>query len=211
MSYHNPDSHRLPQGQQAQAGASLRSSDAVGKFGHKATIGAQGETYFAQAIAAAGLDRLYATYYSLSLPVTTTSRQHQKSDVDAAVVNGNTIVLIDVKRWKGGTVLWSVSGLPFSGLSPLVMDNGWKLSANMAAAVRRFKEALPGAKVSAMVVFVPTQRGSTPTSVRWLKWPGDIRSYLLADASKELTARLGSPAEPALRVQSLMNSLRRGG
>lgn len=204
-----PGGQRLPHANHGRAGASLGTSVARGQFGKHADIGAVGEKRFAQALRDAGLDTAADIYYSLGLP-RGHGRKQTQSDVDAVLANGNRVVLVDVKRWKGNVIYWTLGGLPFRGLEPLTHGGRWRLSANMAAALQRYREALPGVNVSAMVVFVPAPRGAAPASVRWMKWPGGIRSFLLPAALRELHARLGSTyTTPPARVSGLLKSLER--
>lgn len=193
------------------AGSGLGSSSARSRFGDQAEVGASGERYFETLLERAGLTQLYDVHFSLGIPQGRDQKATRyNSDVDAVLVNGNKIVLVDVKRWKGNAIYWSVAGLPFRGLAPLSHDKGWKLSANMAAALRRYKEALPGANITAMVVFVPTQRGHLPTSVRWLKWPGEIRSYLSDSGMKEISRRLGPErTNPHPAITGVLSRLQR--
>ena len=186
----------MPQSNHTRAGSGLSTNQARSRFGGQADVGAAGERYFGQIVKREALDQVYDVFYSLSIPKSRHSSKALASDVDAALLNGNRLVLVDVKRWKGNGVYWSMSGLPFMGFSPLMHGGKWKMSANMAAAVRCYREALPGVQISAMVVFVPTQRGNVPASVRWLKWPGGIGSFLLPAAVRELRTRLGSERKP---------------
>ncbi len=177
----------------SRAGAAVGA--ATGKFGDAAKVGAAGERYFAEMLRREAIDSIADVFYGLSIPrgrskayQSTGARQ---ADVDVALVNGNTLVLVDVKRWKGNSVYWTLGGLPFRDFMPLMHRGEWKLSANMATAVRKYREEFPGVNVSAMVVFVPTQKGNAPASVSLFKWPGGIRSYLMPAGMKELRRRLG--------------------
>lgn len=194
-----------------RAGAGLNTSQARQRFGGKAHVGAAGERKFAELMRGAGLDAKYSIFYSLNLPSAGPGggRQYQ-SDVDVALINGNRIVLVDVKNWKPNVVYWSLGSIPMCNLSPLLRDGRMKHSANMAAAVSRYRQAFPHAKVSAMVVFIPSAKGEMPISVRWLKWPGGIRSYSLTAAFKEIEARLGStPLPPDMRLIGGVRALER--
>ena len=155
MTYKQPlPGGRLPQSNHGRAGAGLGSNQAQTKFGKQGEIGASGERHFAQMLQRAALDEVYDIFYSLSIPRGRDFKATaMKSDVDVVLLNGNQLVLVDVKRWKGTGIFWSMSGLPFRDLSPLTLGGKWKMSANMAAAMRRYKEALPGVHVTAMVVF----------------------------------------------------------
>ena len=213
MAYRKPlPGGGLPQSSNPnKAGASLASAEARRQFGDQAEVGASGERHFAQILKQHAFDQTCDIFYSLGIP----QGKHfgakaLRSDVDVAVVNGNSVILIDVKRWKGSCVYLSLGGLPFRDLTPLQSHGGWKMSANMAQALRRYREALPGVNVTAMVVFVPTHRGVAPTSVRWLKWPGGVRSFLVPAAIRELRARVGVERQvPDARIIGLLNRMQR--
>jgi len=182
-------------------------------FGARGRQGARGEAFYVSSLEryAAGRWRIFP---SLSVP-------GMRTDVDLAVANGDSVVLIDVKAWKGGH-LWSFpvgtqSWMPMDGLTPYIKpDSGtWgRLSRNMVMALDRYGSLLPGTRLSAMVVFVPTRGrdlNSVPDSVEFLFWPGLIRSFLSGPSAAELEDRLGSVEEdvPASIVRQLTSLQRR--
>lgn len=198
--------------QYGEAGASfIGNDDAHKKWGDNAIVGMLGEQYFADALRRAGLTGSYEVYGSLNIPTPANQRHNQySSDVDCAVANGNNLLLIDVKRWASGFHYWSIFGFPFKNLTPMTKGNGqWALSGNMAAAVARYRDALPGVNVQAIVVFVPTKsKGmAMPASVGLLRWPGGIRSYLTQDALYKIKSILGQPQPVEGKIRAVLGSM----
>lgn len=189
------------------------SSHLENKYGKRGRIGALGEDFFDEALKRAGLDR-FPRFRSLRLPAQP-GKASMRGDIDSVLANGNQIVLVDVKSWKGG-VLWTFpvrlrpfKGLPFNGIAPMRDNDGrWRLSENMVTALDRMRDELPDAEITAMVVFVPTRKSdltSVPRSVRFLVWPGGIQSYFLSEFFWELERRLGKEARkvPTRTLQTL--------
>jgi hypothetical protein len=188
------------------------------KFGkQRATIGNQGEDYFSKALANAGLSD-YTTYRSLGIPAKS-NQTKLGGDVDFVIANGNIVRLIDVKRWAGSP-LWTLPfvGRPMNGLAPLLIQEVkggprvWKRpSRNMAAALDRYRQKLPGVDVEAMVVCVPTKdsdRDSGPSNVDFLFWPGGIRSFTVGQATTELKRVLGPDViTPSPGITHLLDAL----
>lgn len=183
------------------------------KYGKRGRIGALGEDFFDEALKRAGLDR-FPRFRSLRIP-DQPGKTSMRGDIDSVLANGNRIVLVDVKSWKGG-VLWTLPiwfrpfiPLPFNGSKPMLDDCGrWQLSKNMITALDRMRYVLPEAEITAMVVFVPTRKSdltSVPRSVRFFVWPGGIQSYISGEALDELEHRLGQVAQevPTRTLQTL--------
>lgn len=183
-------------------------------YGQRGRVGAQGENYWAQALKRAGLTK-FKVFYSLNIP-DVPGRPSMQGDIDCVIANGNKVVLVDVKRWAGH-FFWTIpgTGKPMNGLVPYTKNDEWKLSQNMVTALDRMRHSLPGADVSAMVVFVPTKnhdRESVPLSVDFLIWPGMIRSYVSGAAFDELYLRLGDEVEEVQpQVMHLLSRLKRNG
>lgn len=189
------------------------------KYGERGRVGALGEDYFDRALKRAGLDK-YPKFRSLRIP-DQPGKASMRGDIDSVLVNGNKVVLIDVKRWKG-SVLWTFpialspfNGLPFNGVK-WILDNQkrWQLSKNMITALDRMRHVLPAADISAMVVFVPRNNwdaNSAPRTVRFFIWPGGIQSYTSGKAIYELRKRLGLDLEdvPPRTLQMLARLGRR--
>jgi hypothetical protein len=180
-------------------------------FGARGRVGAAGERLFVSTgLRNAGLDQ-FPTWTGLDIP-TTPGSVPLRGDVDCVIANGDKVVLVDVKRWAKA-VYWTVPGtrIGMKGLVPMSDGGRVGLSSNMGAALDRYRAALGGSHVSALVVFVPTTNhdpASVPTSVRWLTWPGGIRSYLAGEAYAELHQRLGPSVEPVPdRTRTLLERL----
>lgn len=178
----------------------------VHKSSHSTYSNTAARTKFGAANAAAGLSgekwllkKLSAQFpdahiwFSVRTPARTGQKRYN-SDIDLVVVNGRRVILIDAKRWEAGHVYWSLFGVPMQGWRRMRRSNTpMKPSRNMAMAQSRVAQDLPGAHVTSMVIYTPTKRG-LPTSVRWLRWPGGIRSYLPGDGLHAVPRRVGDTA-----------------
>lgn len=193
-----------------KAGKSLGSSAANAKFGAKnAAIGAVGEKYFQGVLERAGLDDMYDIWYSLKIPndPSNPNATRYSSDVDVALTSGNRLILIDVKMWSATAPYWSLFGLPFKGLTPMIKKGKWELGKNMAMAVSRYQKNLPDTRVEAIVVFVPTKPGGAAPMVNFLKWPGNIRSYNSQDGLRKIKNILGVSEDTSPRLRALMGRM----
>jgi len=180
---------------------------------------------------------LYSIHHSLNIPRSHTDRNAFLGDVDFAVASGDRLVLVDVKIWKRG-LYWSLAMPPRGVIQALEspapgkvsrwtrdrllgktvgfrgfgshQPGKWFLSQNMAIAVERYRERLEhhGVSVSAMTVFLPSATGGLH-SVRFLLWPGRIRSYLVAPSFSEIEKRLGRPQPPTYPLRELLTQMAR--
>lgn len=147
------------------AGSVESSSD---KFGHAASIGAEGEKR-----TAALLDLIAATvpgvevFHGLRFPGSA------RADVDHAVVYADRVWLIDSKLFSAGHyVLYSKS---------IVSSNGREYATHMRDAVAGFRQMLPGAVItSALVVHGRdvTVEDSEPSGEATIWRPEDLMSQL---------------------------------
>lgn len=195
-------------------------------YGKNGDTGEQGEQYFFQGLQRSGVTNLADVRHSVRIPSSPADGRPIQTDVDFTIANGDRLVLIDVKRWAAGSTYWSIPwlNLPMKNRRPLLKDHSrsvesivellaarrtrqWALSRNMEWALTRYRDALPGARVSAMVVFVPTSNGGMPESVNWLHWPGLIRSYRADQSYGEIQHRLGPRSEPMAKTIALLNRL----
>lgn len=185
------------------AGAGV--SGANKKFGKNAAVGAQGERELHRALTTNKLTKGYDIWSSLSIPDAPPG-----VDVDIAVASGNRVVFVDAKKWSAKNFYWSIFGYPMSGMSPRRDRSGkWKpLSKNMSMAKDKYARKLPGAEIHCIVVFVPTggRGASLPPSVRFLKFPGGIRSYLLQDGLRKINRILGEPTTTNPKISSELSS-----
>lgn len=196
------------------AGGSFESGDIQRKYGREsAAAGRVGEQRFAAILAKAGVTRDYEVWYSLRIPKDPRNPggTNYNSDVDVAIASGNKLILVDVKNWASGYHYWSIAGLPFKGISPMKKQNGeWKLGANMAGALARYRANLPGMSVEAIVVFIPTNaKGALPSSVGLLRWPGGIKSYLHGSGINKIKSFLGKKERVNPKIESLMSNMSR--
>lgn len=84
----------------------------------------------------------------------------------------------------------------------------WRLSKSMVMARDRFSKLLPGYDIMAIVVFVPTTKnGSGPASVRFLKWPGGIKSYSSGGSLSFLRKWLGPSAKTGEKAAALLSRM----
>lgn len=187
------------------SGSNTAKGPSVQMFGSNAIPGQIGENFYDRGLANAGIKEKYSVYRSRSIPASPGQREFG-TDVDTVAANAEAVLLIDVKKWSGDEVYWSFNGKGYKGLlRPALHDkNGqpkWLLSRNMEIALERYREALPSdIRVHAMVVFVPP----IPRSVRFLTWPGGIRSYR-ADESYDVIERvLGAPSKAREDVDQLL-------
>lgn len=177
-------------------------------FGKQAQAGSVGEKKLSRYINRHAMCSKYFAYRSLRIPHKPGQTVYQ-SDVDMALASGNRLVLIDAKMFSAGHAYWSAFGMIFKGFSPMKDNSGnnVKLSKNMALALARYKEALPGHRVEAVVVFVPSgNKSQLPTSVSLLRWPGRIRSYLPNDGLGKIAKLLGEPESPTNDLQRVLGN-----
>lgn len=188
-----------------QAGKSLGESKTRSKFGQgNARAGMVGERYLSDAIRRNVSTRNYTMYQSLRMPSMLGQKKYHDVDIDFALVSGNKVVLIDSKMWSAKHFYWSFFGRVMKGFEP-----GEVMSKNMEMARARFRDALPGHQVEAIVCFVPTRGGKLPKSVGLLFWPGMIRSYMPNDALVKAAKVLGEPKPASERIQSVLGKLTR--
>ena len=186
----------------AATGVSRSSS----QFGKKnAAAGAVGERILFSELDSNPFTSGYDIWSSMRLP-----NYSPNVDVDIVVSSGNKVVLLDSKMWAAAHNYWSIFGMPMQDFAPRrERDGSWKaLSKNMANAKDRYTREMPFAQVSAMVLFVPTgKRKTPPKSVRFLKFPGNVRSYQMQDGVRRVHRILGDPKPTDAKVQAVLQSL----
>lgn len=192
-----------------RAGSGISGAAGQARYGRQSAMaGAAGERRLAGAISRSSEVSGYMSWSSLGIP-TPRGGERYSSDVDIALASGNRLVLVDAKMWAAGKIYWSILGYPMRGLAPMRSKGGLKrLSRNMETAVARYRSQLPGHVVKGVVVFVPTSKGGgLPASVRLLRWPGGIRSYLVGDGLRRISSALGAPEEPSAEIQGLLGRM----
>lgn len=105
-------------------------------------------------------------YFNVGIPRT------PFADVDCVVLNGNDVLLLDAKMYKGGNVIYRVAGNQFHVLDSrgTTSVRQYTMTRNMANAEKRWQGMLPGANVKSMVVMLPTinGQGRVSSEVKWL-------------------------------------------
>lgn len=196
-------------------GSSLKSESAQSKMGKNANIGIMGEKKLWSMLTENANTRPYGIWSSLGIPQVRkkgkggwyTTKDYANADVDFAIANGNKIVLVDAKKYASGKFYWGRKTI-MEGLFTSKKDGKGKpivMGRNMENALDKYRarereirkqfakqgKNYPEVHISAMVVFVPTPK--LPKSVRFLVWPGGIKSYLPQDAIRKITKILGKP------------------
>jgi hypothetical protein len=148
------------------------SDELIEKYKANGRAGAVGEDRFASGLARAFGDR-YLVHRSLRIPTNSAVQTRLNGDVDFAIINGNRMVLVDVKLWKSGTYRSLLGHLPTRNWTPYKNDKDeWRLSRNMGSALERWREALPHMRVTALVEFEPADGKDAVPDVSGLAWPG---------------------------------------
>lgn len=141
-------------------------------------LGSKGETLFAKSLAKAGLLNNVDSFWSVSMPDQTgmlLPDQKMKTDIDAVIVSGRSIFLIDLKYYKSGDVTYTARGQDLychDNQTGNQIGEPKKMTRNMEMAVDRFRKALPSHQIYAFVVFMPTDKGSPRISN--VEWPGRV-------------------------------------
>lgn len=200
-----------------KVGSSLASESAVSSMGKMAAVGAVGEKYFWKMVTGNSRTCNYDMWASLKIPVVTKQGRNGKTyrtkqyqaDVDFAIANGDTIVLVDAKRYAAGKTYWSMGRNIMEGFGYKRDKSGKKIlmSANMSNATDKYRaraeeirqemmragKKVKPVKIVSIVVFVPTAKRRFPKSVRWVRWPGGINSYLPEAGVSKIARLLGKP------------------
>lgn len=176
-------------------GEKLRADDS----GASGTSGSQlGLLNFAKVLDHLDLLDQFATFWSLRAPGEVNA---DGADFDCAIVTGSKVILIDIKYYEQGDVVWrlddrkrltaidSYTGGPLG--SPLELPQNMRRAATF---VKNWSAAEGiDHQVQAMVVFMPTNRGIGTISPGTV-WPGDVPVLPLKKALWEL--KWDSPIMP---------------
>lgn len=128
----------------------------------------------------------YSVWSSMPVPTPKGDKSYS-SDVDFVIASGTTLVLVDVKKYAQGRIIWSMAGNVYYGLS-----RKYKASRNMAAALSRYRQTMPSnVRVVALVVCAPS---SHPKSVMGLTWGSGIKTYQYDAGVRRIKKLLGEPA-----------------
>lgn len=153
-------------------------------------LGQKGERNFALALVKANLISHFATFWSIHMLAQDTYGKEQ-SDVDCAIVTGNTIWLIDLKYYSSGNVIYRQSGenelICWDVPTGRQIGPTRKMTRNMKMALERFGKrysSYSSLRIEARVVFVPTASGVG--QIENVRWPGDIPAVTLPEFLAEL-------------------------
>lgn len=171
-------------------------ADAVAK-------GQLGELNFARALERSGLLDRFATFWSVHMPDEEVGASRRfETDIDAVVVTGRSIWLLDMKNYTQGAATWVIE----DGSLRLIDDatGGYigaprSMSRNMELAQSRLAEKFHGLgvrqNVRSRVVFMPTDMGMG--TIRGVVWPGGIPAVGIEGVLAELSAE--PPFDPNAR------------
>ncbi|QWT25109.1 NERD domain-containing protein [Subtercola sp. PAMC28395] len=140
------------------------------RFGAKGEQGSVGERIYVDRIRRRFGDR-YEVFTSLSIP-------GFAGDVDLFLLNGDRLVILDIKYWRSAFYCsipwWPRPIYPRRDLVPLLKDGMWELSRNMVLALNTPRALLPDLVIHAGVVFAPMPRQPERLFVNLLFWPGPV-------------------------------------
>lgn len=150
---------------------------ARGMSAANASAGALGERNFAKILAVEGLINRCVSLWSVKMPgkIGFSADPVLNTDIDCILFYDNTVLLLDMKLYTGGDITYHSTS---AGLMRVDNQTGQtagapiKMSQNMQIAHERFTRLYPRQAVYAMVVFIPTDRGSA--TLNNVVWPGNI-------------------------------------
>ena len=149
------------------------------------------------------------------------------SDVDFTFANGNKIIFVDVKGYSSSKFYWNLWFMDDyrirEGLFKYKKDKKEQitsLSRSMSMATEQYRELLPDADIKSILLFVPVgkMRGGAnyqaaadprqlPSSVFFLRAPGNIRSYKIEEGFREIRKHLGTEEIPVpVDIQNVLDS-----
>ena len=160
------------------------------RYGDNGRGGDRGEALFERWLGNTEIPNFYTVRHSLRIP-TPPGKKPMDGDVDFVIATGTNLVLADAKFWKSGEVMWSTPDGQHMRGDQLHDESP---SRNMQIALERYSALLPRCNVSALVIFLPSDRASSAVlDVSRLRWPGDIQSYSASQSYTEILRRLGRP------------------
>lgn len=130
--------------------------------------------------------RYGASFWSVAMPsAESPHRKDEKyqTDIDAVLVHGNHMLLVDLKMYRSGDVTYKASGqylYCIDNATGSVVGDPVQMSQNMRMAQERFAKHFPTMEVNALVIFMPTNHGAP--NVDGLEWYGGIPVMGLQDA-----------------------------
>lgn len=194
-------------------GAGLQSSN----LSHRtAQIGSDGETQFAKALVKSNIVGKVASFWSTSVPERARRNLVQplsgyQGDVDCVIIVGDSIFLVDVKRYQGGDGVYqniSEDSLGFyDGVTGNLVGEPYHLSKNMKFAAEQYRKCFPRMMVVPVVVLMPTERGES--RVDNVVWPGGIRAMTYTEFSSYMETMTRKNQMPNASVVQELTSLLR--
>lgn len=180
-------------------------SSAQGISATNAATGALGERNFAKALAAEGLLTRCTSLWSVKMPgrFGFTPDSTLNTDIDCILFYGKTVLLLDMKLYTGGDVTYRNFGdklVKIDNQTGTSVGAPIGMSKNMQIAQERFTKLYPGHSVYAMVVFMPTDRGSA--TLDGVVWPGNIPAVNLIEVIQYLQSALPMSASITSEARS---------
>ena len=170
-------------------GAGLHSSHFSSR---NVNLGVEGEVNFAKALTKTGLLKAFHSLWSVSVPdpkVLTPNKYN--TDIDCILVAGNEVILVDLKNYKSGDVTYTARGDQLhctDNVTGIAVGTPKKLSRNMEMALTSVRGHFPRLKVSAFVVFMPTNKGEASIAPGTV-WPGSVPAVSLTNFLAYLQSR----------------------
>lgn len=199
-----------PSGQNMYGRPGRSLSAAQGISAANAQSGALGEKNFAKALAVEGLINRCVSLWSVKMPgkIGFTPDPVLNTDIDCILFYDNTILLLDMKLYTGGDITYFNSGgnlIRMNNKTGVTSGAPIPMSKNMQIAHERFMRLYPNYSVYAMVVFMPTDRGSA--TLNNVTWPGNVPAVNLDEMIDylrgSLPARLTPSSQPLLALPLL--------
>lgn len=130
-----------------------------------------------------------------------------QTDIDCIILSGNTLLLIDVKMYRGGDVTYQSSGNTLYCIdnpTGKLVGEPRHMTKNMALARDRFQKHFPSMRVIPLVVFMPTDVGAPV--VGDVMWPGEIPALGLESTMTYLGQTLPRQNPPAMELRKMVSA-----
>lgn len=182
-------------------------SSAKGISAANAASGALGEKNFAKSLATEGLLTRCTSLWSVKMPSKFgfTPDPVLNTDIDCMLFYGDKVLLLDMKLYTGGDITYRNSGdklVRIDNKTGVVSGAPVNMSKNMQIAQERFAKLCPNSTVYAMVVFMPTDRGSA--TLDGVMWPGAIPAVNLNEMLQYLSSALPASSSISSEARSIL-------
>lgn len=177
---------------------------------NKAT-GTKGEENFAKALRKSNnlLDDV-SSIWSVPMPSKeniTKKDASLKTDIDAIIVTGRDIFLLDMKLYRSGDVTYKTIDGKLSAIdnaTGAIVGDDYSMSQNMKIASERFSEVFKhnGMKVTPIVVLMPNNDGQ-PIVDYGARWTGDIPVLNLTQTISRIRSSASSGDAPKVVIDTL--------